>query len=155
MTAIPDGDWTLRDAQDWLRERVDDGASCPCCTQFAKVYRRKISYRMVRALVGLYLVRNTEDGYGFLPAIDPKTGDAAKMVYWKLIEEKPTRREDGGPVGWWRITQLGIDWLHSRVAIPTYARVYDGRCLGLTGNPCTVADAVKEKFDLRELMAGV
>jgi hypothetical protein len=110
---------------------------------------------MVRALVGLYLTRHAEDGYGFLPAIDPKTGDAAKMVHWGLIEEEKTRREDGGRAGWWRITPLGVQWLRNQTSVPRYAHIYDGRCLRLSGPPLTVADAVKQKFDLRELMGWI
>jgi hypothetical protein len=42
---------TLAEAQDWLRERLPDGAKCPCCTQFAKVYRRKINSAMAWQLI--------------------------------------------------------------------------------------------------------
>jgi hypothetical protein len=90
-----------------------------------------------------------------LPTISPsRGGEPAKLVYWEMIEEEPKVREDGGRAGWWRITGLGIEWLHSRVSVPTYARVYDGRLLSLTGDPFWVKDAVKERFDLRELMEG-
>ena len=33
---------TLDEAKAWLRDQVDDGAHCPCCGQFAKVYKRRI-----------------------------------------------------------------------------------------------------------------
>ena len=41
---------TLGGARDWLRDRVEKGAKCPCCGQFAKVYRRTITSGMARAL---------------------------------------------------------------------------------------------------------
>ena len=42
---------SLGDAREWLRERVEHGARCPCCTQFAKVYERKLNSRMARQLI--------------------------------------------------------------------------------------------------------
>ena len=41
MTGWDDG-MTLGEARDWLRERIEDGEECPCCRQFAKVYRRRL-----------------------------------------------------------------------------------------------------------------
>jgi len=155
---IPGDDWPLGEARDWLRDRVEDGASCPCCRQFAKVYKRKINHSAVRGLVAIYAQRNNENGgYAHLPSLGLGRlgGEAARLSYWGLIEEERVEREDGGRAGWWRITPQGIDWLHSRIAVPTYARIYDGRLLGLTGAPWRVKDAVKEHFDLRDLMEGL
>lgn len=153
----PTDDWPLGLARAWLRDRVEDGARCPCCTQFAKVYYRKVNASMVRGLVAIYGQRNHDDGFAHLPTLGlgHLGGEAARMSYWNLVEEEPVVREDGGRAGWWRITVLGVDWLHSRTAVPTYARIYDGRLLALTGEPCWVADAVREKFDLTELMRGI
>ena len=118
MSTPPDVAWTVADAKAWLRDRVDDGTRCPCCTQLAKVYKRQINGAMVRALVGLYRASHVGAVFAHLPPIDPSHGDAAKLAYWGLIEEEPTVREDGGRSGWWRITPLGVDWLHARVTLP-------------------------------------
>jgi hypothetical protein len=148
--ALPD-DVSLGEARDWLRLRAyDDGAHCPCCTQFTKVYRRKINSSMVRALVALY--RKRWD-FVHLPPVDPSHGEAARLSYWGLIEEEPIFREDGGRAGWWRITPLGADWLRGQVTVPMTAHIYDSRLLKLDGPPWHVTDAVKQKFDLQELMA--
>ena len=45
---------TLEQAKDWLRERINDGARCPCCEQYARAYKRKLSGGMVRTLIALY-----------------------------------------------------------------------------------------------------
>lgn len=153
----PDGDWSLRDAQNWLRDQVDDGARCPCCTQYAKVYRRKINSGMARALVEMYVKARNDWIHKptALSGLGAAARDESLLRYWGLIEESSEEREDGGRAGWWRVTELGSDWLHARVTVPKYARVYDGRCLGLTGEPCTAAEALGARFDLRELMAGL
>ena len=155
--AIPDEDWTLTEARAWLRDRVEDGSTCPLCTQFAKVYYRKINHGMVRGLVALYRQRdNGNSGYAHLPTLGlgQLGGQMSRLTYWGLIQEERRERDDGGHAGWWRITEEGIDFLRGRTSVPEYARIYDGRLLGLTGDPCSVTDAIKGHFDLRELMEG-
>jgi hypothetical protein len=153
MTSGPQEDWLLGDVKDWLRDRVDGGAKCPCCTQLAKVYRRHINGEMVRALAALYVRRyDNHNGYVHLPTIHPTRADSAKLVYWNLIEEEPVYRSDNGRAGWWRITSKGMEWLQGGSFVQKYARIYDGKLLGLEGGPWYVHDAVKDKFDLRELM---
>ena len=144
---------SLADAQAWLRARVEDGEHCPCCTQFAKVYKRKINSGMVRALINLYAAGEGE--FHHLPPIDPSHGDAAKLVYWSLIEEEPTVREDGGRAGWWRITPQGVSFLRGRVTVTKYARIYDSRLLGFCGDTVGVRDSLGTKFRLDDLMEGL
>jgi hypothetical protein len=45
---------TLGAARDWLRDRLDDGERCPCCTQLAKTYRRRIHATLAKALITMY-----------------------------------------------------------------------------------------------------
>ena len=148
---VPDGDATLDEVRAWLWVRIEDGVRCPCCNQFAKIYYRHITGRVVRALVNLY---NRRGNWQRLPPLDPSRGEAARMSYWNLIEERPVVREDGGRAGWWRITEKGVEWLNERIFIQEYARVYDSELLALMGSPYWVRDAVKNKFDLRKLMEG-
>ena len=37
-----DNSMTLTEAKQWLKERLDEGTRCPCCNQYAKIYKRKI-----------------------------------------------------------------------------------------------------------------
>ena len=57
--------------------------------------------------------------------MDPSKGDAAKLVYWGLIEEEALQREDGGRAGWWRVTAYGERFLKGLIRVPKYARVFD------------------------------
>jgi hypothetical protein len=93
---------TLDEARQWLRERVDDGAACPC---------------------------------------------------WHLVAELDEPRDDGGRAGYWRVTELGVEFLRGTLRVPKYARVYDGRRLGFAGELVGVADCLGEPFRLDELMA--
>lgn len=142
---------TLDEAREWLRDRVNDGVACPCCTQFAKVYVRAVTSTSAWSLIRLYRAAGLDFAH-WPSVIGRKQADEAKLVYWGLVEEKLKTRDDGGRAGWWRVTAHGERWIWGDITIPKYARIYDGRCLGLHGDQVTINDALGEKFRLDELM---
>lgn len=144
---------TLDDARAWLRDRVDKGDRCPCCTQFAKVYRRRITSSMARMLIRMHRVAGCD--YAYLPDLRDGNGsmDTTMLRYWALIEEDREPRPDGGRAGWWRLTPLGQSFVLGEVEVPMYARVYDGRVLSLVGDLVHISDALGTRFDYAELMA--
>lgn len=146
---------TLGEARAILRELVDDGHPCPCCSQFAKVYRRKIHAGIARGLIAAYRHAGREWFHGPTVIQAGDSGEVSRLRYWGLVEEATERRDDGGRAGWWRVTDRGEAWVRGRATVPKYARIYDGRCLGLTGDPVTIRDALGSRFDYDELMAGV
>jgi hypothetical protein len=153
----PDLSATLGEVRDWLRARVEKGTHCPACEQFAKVYRRQIYAGMVQALILMWREGDfSRRLYVHVPSIDPaRGGDVAKLEFWGLIEEERATRVDGGRAGYWRVTRRGEDWINRKVAVPKYARIYDGRLLSLTGPLVTVDEALaRGKFRLDELMRG-
>ena len=145
--------FTLADAKAWLLEHVDDGAHCPCCTQLAKVYRRKINSSMARSLIILH--RGGNDWQYVPDVVGSKSREESKLAYWGLLEEAAEKRDDGGRQGWWRVTVRGHMFARDELMVQKYARIYDGRCLGHVGSPVSIVDALGTKFDYRELMAGV
>lgn len=158
MAEFPD-DMTLAQARAKLRQLVEEGEQCPTCTQFAKVYRRKIHASMAAALIAIY--RATVMGSGEWIEISKvlphkQVADAAKLRYWGLVEEEPAVRSDGSErTGFWRITIKGIAFVRDQGVVPKYARLYDGRCLGMDGDMVKISDCLGKKFDYGELMAGV
>jgi hypothetical protein len=151
---------TLATARDWLRERIDNGQHCPCCTQFAKVYRRKVTSPMARVLIAMHAERvDGTDVFVNLPRLGLSRGDEAKARYWGLIEPMPdTVRDDGSTrTGWWRLTPYGRAFVRNQVKIPKYVRIYDGRCIGYADDDAEVSilDALGTRFNYSELMAGI
>jgi len=149
---------TLQEARDWLRARVEDGERCPCCTQLAKVYKRKLTSAACRALIALY--RECDD-WGHLPTIVKKRipdvahqgGYMTLSGYWGLMEEERERRPDGGRAGYWRITDKGRQFLFAEITIPSRVHLYDGRVLGFDHHTTlTIQEALGQKFDYKELM---
>jgi hypothetical protein len=139
---FPD-DVPLGQARAWLRQQVaDKGARCPCCTQLAKIYTRRIrgvqAEMLIKAwrLVGLAEFRRP------------------KLRYWGLIDDLGERREDGGKAGWYAITELGAAWVRNLTKVPRDALVYDSRLLRLDQDSpsWSVRDALGDKFDYDKLM---
>ena len=116
----------LGDAQEWLRALLDEGAECPCCTQFAKVYWRPLTSAMARVLIlldrwtypGEYVkleeLMNAKraEGYRWVPV----RADEAKLRFWGLVELQDSQREDGSKrVGYFRITPTGRDFVNGHM----------------------------------------
>jgi hypothetical protein len=157
---------SLEDAREWVFGRVNDGVGCPCCGQFCKVYRRKLTSVPARVLIEM---SNRERRSGrarwiHIPTMmlkSPELSDIANQggyrtlsQHWSLIEEEVILRPDRGRAGWWRITPLGLDYVRDDAKVSKYALLYDSRCLGLDGPMVTIRDALGVGFDLQELMEG-
>jgi len=138
----------------WLRQRVVKGETCPCCGQFTKVYKRKINSGMARSLIRMYLAGGSEQlSFIHVPtAVGSRSREEGKLRYWGLVEEELEKRPDGGRAGYWRVTPSGELFVKGLMTVYSHARIYDGRCLGLTGPQVSILDALGDKFDYAELM---
>lgn len=148
---------TLAEAQAWIRDQADgDGARCPCCTQLAKVYRRRLNAGMARSLIVMYRCHGLawQDKTVTLSGVGAAARDESLLRYWCLLEEADATREDGGRAGWWRVTTRGALFVRDMLRVPAHAIVYDGRCLGLDDQAGRIGirDALSRKFDYDELM---
>lgn len=143
---------TLAQAREWLEEQArKDGAHCPCCGQLAKVYKRKLNEGMARSLVKMW--RAAGQDWQYIPdTVGGKSREEGKLRYWGLIQEKPGKRPDSGRTGWWRVTDLGSQFVRRVATVQRYALVYDGQCLGLVGANVNIIDALGDPFTYDELM---
>lgn len=146
----------LGDARAWLREQVTGaGARCPCCSQFAKVYRRAIGSRMACDLLTIY--RRAGTGWCYLPdVLGYNGGDTAKLRYWGLLEPEPgnTESEDGNRRTRYRITDYGVEFANGYRRCPKWALVFDGRLMRLDGSvEVSIHDCLGSRFNLAELLA--
>ena len=154
QTDLPDH-VSLGEARQFLRERIDEGHPCPLCYQHAKVYKRSINATMVRGLAAMWKEHGIHwhDKISTLRAHRVDGREESKLRYWALVEESSERREDGGHAGTWRVTETGEAFLLGRLSVRKYAHIYDSRCLRFSGPEVSVAECVREKFDLRELLS--
>lgn len=154
VTEKPDDSVSLGEARDWLRDRIDKGAGCPCCKQFAKVYPRRLYAAEGAGLIAMW--RLNRDDWVKIPALKMQGGDLLKARFWDLIEPMPNaERADGSKrVGIWRLTLRGVDFVHGRTKVPRIARVYNNRCLGLDASKgeAGIRDVLGARFEYAELM---
>lgn len=140
-----------------IREQMrDGGAICPCCGQFARVYKRTIHRAMARWLLGLYR-RWFNDCRWYSTGEDWSrliTADAAKLAYWGLIQQKDhdpsdTKRRSSGL---WQPTLRGIHFISGQLSVPKFAVVFNGQLLGLQGPNVMIETCLGKGFDYRELV---
>lgn len=138
-------DMTLGEAQQVLRGLVAEGHKCPCCTQFARIYKRKLNSGMAVSLIKMCKAAGKH--WQHIPTtIGGRSREEGKLRYWGLVEEAET----GG--GYWRVTDRGWNFVTRGEKVPMYAKIYDGRCLSLMGELIDIHEALGEHFDLDELM---
>jgi hypothetical protein len=143
---------TLREARERVMTERTEGIHCPCCDQYARIYKRRINKTMVRSLVALYRAGGVREYVHSPTVLGKDRGEEARLSYWNLITEDDGRREDGGRRGWWKVTRVGELFLDSAITVPKYALVYNGECLQITGDPVDVSDCLGAKFSLRDLL---
>lgn len=152
---------TLQEAQDWVIDRFYDGVTCPCCEQFVKVYRRKIT--SVCAF-GLVVLMKT-DPYGFvhMPSFWHKIrlepmfgaafngGDWAKLRFWGVI--MPMESTTGAErTGFWRLTQTGRNFVNGAIVLPKYKFFYNGEVLEEGDEVVDIREALGSNFNYDEIM---
>lgn len=163
----PTRKWTLGSVRVWLRARVDKGTVCPCCGQHAKVYKRTLNSAMAYVLIlmartpledmdghGYFHVPSYLNSIGLRPGVSAAIrGDWAKLVHWDLIEPAPKEREDGSSrTGYWRLTELGLSFVHRKVRVMSHVKIYDSKCIGLAGEHIHIHEALGKRFDYQEIM---
>lgn len=153
MTERPTSSTSLSEAREYVDEQAaGDGVNCPCCGQFAKVYRRRLNTGMARSLITMW--RSAGREWQHVPTtVGGKSREEGKLRYWGLVEERTTPRDDGGRAGWWRVTEKGERFVRNGLAVPQYAIVYNGAVLDLDGGPTNIVGAIGSRFDYRELMS--
>ena len=153
---------TISEAKTWLRERLKEGARCPVCKQFAKMYERKLYSSQAAALIYLYKNFDREEFVHKTDLLKSKNlrgtfggGDFAKLAYWGLIEEKPNEEDpEKRSSGYWRITPEGERIVEGKIRVRSHVKIYDSRFFGFTGDEVSIQDCLGKKFSYSELIGG-
>lgn len=151
---------TLEEGKQFLRDNWEKGARCPCCTQFVKIYKRRIHHTMARMLINLYLLDLKESRFYHTTEIQKElklsgTADFAKLVYWELIEElEENQNENTKTSGFWKITEKGRLFVQNKISVPSHAKIFDARLLGFEGDQVSIKESFGKFFNYSELMKG-
>ena len=172
MTDQSEFDWTPRRNDpkgvdpDFL-DRLEKGATCPTCGQFAKIYKkRKVTCSMALALILIYQYSRTlqnpssfikvDDVFNHNPkvrSVTQVTGEFPKLRHWGLIKRNDALREDGSNrTNLYRMTGQGVDFVLQKDTISKYATIYHDTPLEFWGPQVTIKECLGKKFNYRELM---
>lgn len=147
---------TLASAKAHVEAHLDEGITCPCCTQLAKRYRRNLYGANCRALIALYRLVTPDNPWHYIGSfqhLDSGGGDFAKARYWALVVEKPNEDEpEKRTSGIWTLTPYGQAFVRRETQIPKYALVYDSKCQGFEGPSVDIVECLGAKFNYEELM---
>lgn len=160
---------TLEQAKAFVLANINKGIKCPCCQQFSKKYRRKITSTMCRELISLYhLNKGNNDfihrkdilnsmGNAAQLIVSVSGGDFAKLIYWEMIEEKlkEESKGEGRTSGFWRITEKGKAFVETLITVPKYIYLYDGVLCDKSEEEISILEAINDKFSYSELMGEI
>lgn len=128
---------TVAQARAKLRDALVAGESstCPCCDQFVKLYRRKLNAGMAHSLVVLW--KHARSHFVHVPTVvGRESADQALLRYWELIEAHPEQS------GYWRVTELGEQFVTGQITVPSHVLLYNNRFLGLDGDSVSIQDCL-------------
>lgn len=150
-------------AKQYVRNQISNGVECPCCGQYAKLYKRKLTSAMAIALLEIYK-QNRKNNFEFfhvenhfknlkgLPA--SIRGDFPKLRYWNLIEQQEGERDDGSNRnGFYRITGAGNAFIHDdQMKVFSHALIFNNKLEGFSENTVSFKECLGNKFNYDELM---
>jgi hypothetical protein len=151
-------------AKIFLKDYREEGAICPCCDQYVRLYRRKITSAMAYGLI--LLPRRCIDNGGhwihvenYLKSLSniPASirGDIAKLRHFGLIEAKQEDRDDGSSRnGFYRMTGRGMSFARGKLFAPESVFIYNNKVEGYSDKQISIHYALGNKFDYDELMYG-
>ena len=151
-------------AAELWQHAAEEGVHCPCCRQFAKVYRRALTGSMAHAaaLLSRYFHQDKAEPWihvpNYLSSLHQgpmvRGGDWAKLRYWGIIEPQPGTREDGsGRTGYYRVTEFGHRFVKNEVTVSRRVILYNDTPLGFDGRQVTCRECLGTKFNFTGLMS--
>lgn len=147
---------TISEAKTYLRANFEEGLECPCCGQFVKLYKRRITSAQAIALIRFYN-KTLETGIEWHHVTEFgeaafRGGDFAKLRYWGLIEESFNHDGSKKNSGYWKITQRGIRFITGQRNITKYIHIYNDVVRGHSEEEVSIYQALGNKFNYEELI---
>jgi hypothetical protein len=157
---------SLQDAQLWVKNQLANGVQCPCCAQYARIYKRKLHGSMVAALILIYnwFKQHPNATSLHIPSFLAQQGrpfggqfaggDVVKLRFWGLIERVVPDQTKRGWVGRYRITPLGRRFVEGKQEVPRYVFLYNQVLLRSSTETTNIRAVLDGKFSYTSLMNG-
>lgn len=135
------------------------GMACPCCDRFGRKYRRKFNSGMAASLVWLVGEYGRHPIWVDVPKVAPRSVVSSrefdKLALWGMAAPHVNEDTQKRCSGVWRPTILGERFVRGvGVVIYSHAIVYNGKVERWDGESIDVVEALGERFDYAELLAG-
>lgn len=151
---------TIKQAKSYLRENFDKGTECPCCGQLVKRYARLFDSGLARFAIALYHLSDGKPKKAFdkneirkLAGLKNLSATNYGIIrYWKILEPLPVEVSEKRTSGMWQLTDLGIQFVESKIAIPKYCYTYNNSIDGYSEQRIKIEQALGLKFNYKELM---
>ena len=146
---------TIDEARGWLKGTADEkeGAMCPCCDRFDKIYNYCVPRSAVTALANLCVASREQPNIAIhCNKFTTNSGAVAKLRHIDLIYQPEKEKFTGGKTGGtWAITQKGIEFVQGIIPIPTHLIIYHDELIGVSDNTKFLREYWPD-FNYREMM---
>jgi len=142
---------TINEAKLYLKNNFEKGATCPCCDQFVKAYKRIFNNNMARALALIYTLSNKGEKYIHVQKefqilkLRATTMDYIQLERWKMIKPHPSI------TGYWTITEIGILFLTDKYKAASFVLVYNNKTYAYSSEIVSIKEVIKIKFSYEDL----
>jgi hypothetical protein len=140
----------------WKEAIENEGAHCPVCKRWGKIYGRSINKTMAYSLVWLTGARSDDDGWVDVPNSGNlrilRSNQLPTLRWWNLVERKNIESDKTKHAGLWRATPLGKDFVHGLVQVPEKVFTYDAEVVAFSDKQTHIWQCFKNQFDYQEIM---
>jgi len=151
---------TLGEVKQVLRETLLQGVHCPCCTQFAKVYKRKLNKALSVCLLRAYSLYGRKKFHvkdllmsDKIFAANMNGGNFSTGAYWGIMKMIPNTDEDKRTSGYWILTDLGEQFLLKKLKLPKHIWMFNAALVKQSDELVSIDEALTLKFSYKETMA--
>ncbi len=149
---------TLKEAKEYLKENHKKGTRCPCCDQFVKLYKRKITSAMAYGLILLLREEaiwiHLEDFFKNKKNLPSSIrGDISKLRFWGFLAKYEGEKEDGNPRnGMATVTHKGLHFALGKISAPKNLFIYNNKVYSRSVEECSIQECLGDRFNYNELM---
>lgn len=142
----------------------DNEAVCPCCERRARINKLKVHSTLAAMLMNLARVSNAIAGdltswvhvEAFRLSYASSGNDFCICKHWGLVEAREAGPdEDKKGSGYYRLTELGAQFVQGEARIPKYVFVFDNKTLNESVETVGIDDCLNNKFSFSELLSHI
>jgi hypothetical protein len=151
----------IAEAKEFLKRNWEAGCKCPACGQHVQLYDYKLFATSAYSLILLYRMdKNSDQEYFHIREYaEAQKGKAraphfAELRFWGLIQRADNDDPAKKSSGYWKITDLGKQFVRGEIKVQSRILVYNNKFQGFSAKSesIDIHQALSNRFDYSELM---